>query len=231
MIRKLLSRFVLIAGLSAAVAWQAGPVFASVEPKTIITGDKMQIIHNGAEVIFTGNALVDHGRDQLSADKIVQDKKNNIVDASGNVDFKTVTADTEPVRGLAGRAHYSMKTKQGRLWENRPLAMWWSSTSSSPVTMQADTINFDQAKGEMIGEGAVNIISSSGTISSPSAHFYQHEKKLVLTNGAFQPEVTYVQPDSSGRYRADNIVMLMSDKKAIFTGNVWGRVLFKEQPK
>ncbi len=97
--------------------------------------------------------------------------------------------------------------------------------------MQADTIDFDQAKGEMTGEGAVNIISSSGTISSPLANFYQHEKKLVLTRGAFQPEVTYIQPDSSGRYRADSIVMLMNEKKAFFTGNVLGRVLFKEQPK
>jgi lipopolysaccharide export system protein LptA len=191
----------------------------------------MQIIKNGAEVIFTGNALVDHGRDVLSADKIVQDKKNNIVDAFGNVDFKSVTADTEPVRCFSGRAHYEMKTQKGRLWENRPLAEWWSLTSTSPVTMQADTIDIDQAKGEMVGEGAVNIISSSGTISSPFAHFYQHEKKLVLTNGTFQPEITYVQPDSRGRYRADNIVMLMNDKKAVLTGNVWGRVLFKEQPK
>lgn len=224
MIRKLLSSLILIAGLCSAA-------FGLQEPKTVITGDKMQIVKNGEQVIFTGNALVKRGLDTLAADKIVQNKKDNIVDASGNVDFNSVTADTEPVRFLSGRAHYEMRSKKGRLWENRPLASWWSLTSTSPVTMQADVIDFDQQKGEMTGEGAVNIISSSGTVSSPIAHFYQREKKLVLNKVAFQPEVTYLQPDSSGRYRADTIVMTMNDKKAVFTGNVWGRVLFKEQPK
>jgi lipopolysaccharide export system protein LptA len=215
----------------AVTAACAAALFAAPQPKTIITGDKMQIKKSGEQVVFTGNALVKRGADTLAADQIIQNKKDNTVDAIGNVDFNSVTTDTEPVHFLAGRAHYRLQTKSGRLWENRPLATWMPAASTAPVTMQADTITFDQSKGEMTGEGAVNIISSSGTISSPLADFYQHDKKLVLTSGAFQPEVTYIQPASAGRYRADRIVMLMDEKKAFFTGNVSGRILFKEQPK
>jgi len=212
-----------------AAAFCCAPIYASPEPKTVVTGDKMQIIKDGEQVVFSGNALVKRGRDVLAADKLIENKKDKIIDAYGNVDFNSVTADSEPIRCLAGRGHYAMNLGVGRLWENRPMAIWQALTSTSPVTMQADVIDYDQKKGELDGEGAVNIVSSSGTISSPVVHFFQHEKKLVLVNGAFQPEVTYIQPDSTGRYRADSIVMWINDKKAVFTGNVWGRVLFKEQ--
>ncbi len=79
----------------ALTAVCAAALFGVSEPKTIITGDKMQIKKNGEQVIFTGNALIKRGAETLAADQIIQNKKDNTVDASGDVDFNAVTADTE----------------------------------------------------------------------------------------------------------------------------------------
>ena len=65
-----LSHFILSAVSIAAVAQK--------EPKTIITGDQMEIGSKGQMVIFTGNAKVSRGKNVLVADRIVQDKNKSL---------------------------------------------------------------------------------------------------------------------------------------------------------
>lgn len=82
------------------------------EPKTVITGDEMEIIRGGQAVIFTGNSKVVRGDSVLNADRLVQDKKQGRVDASGNINFKTFTEDRQMVTGSSDKASYDMNTEE-----------------------------------------------------------------------------------------------------------------------
>jgi len=190
------------------------------EPKTIITGEQMEMTGGGKTVIFTGAARVVKGVDELTADRIVQDKKNNKVEAEGNVVFKSVSKDNEPFRGSSQKAFYDLNGERGELSGGKPEILYYMKTSTSPVIFRADDITFDNVKQELYGKNNVEIITSSITAYAPEAVLEQKEKKVILTGPVPQPFVIYSEGGRKNRYRADKITFFASGNKVQLKGNV-----------
>ena len=123
----------------------------------------MELINGGEKIIYSGNSKVVQGNNVLKADKIVQDKANNIVEAAGNVDFSTLTDDNEQVLGSSENGKFNLKNGKGRLWNGKPTLKYFTKTSTGPVILEANSIDFDQRKKEIFARGNVVVISSSMT--------------------------------------------------------------------
>ena len=205
-------------------------VVRAEEPKTIITGEQMEMSSGGKIVIFTGGAKVIKGQNELTADKIIQDKKNNRVEASGHVIFKTINKANEPMRGTAEKMVYDISRDSGRLSGGRPELIYYANTSTGPVILRAGDISFNQRKEELYAKDNVEIVSSSATAYSPRAVFYQKIKNIVLSGPTPQPLVIFI--DESGkpnRYRADIITFLEGGNKIKLDGNVKAVVMVENK--
>ena len=192
----------------------------AIEPKTIITGAQMEITGGGSTVVFSGGAKVSKGINELTADKILQDKKNNRVEAFGNVVFKSITQDNEPMRGSSQNAAYDIDGERGELFGGKPEIIYFVKTSTSPVIFRADNISFDTRKEELYGKSQVEIITSSVTAYAPNAAFVQREKKIILTGPIPQPLVIYFEGTRQNKYNADMITFLAGGDKVQLKGNV-----------
>jgi lipopolysaccharide export system protein LptA len=164
----------------------------------------------------------------LTAEKLVQNKKSKSVTAEGNITFKSVSKDNEPVEGRSEKARYDTDQGQAELWEGRPEIIYHVKDSTRPVQLTADLIRFDEKKEEIFASGEVVVVSSSANAHSPEALFEQKERKVTLTGTAPQPELVYTNEDQPGKYRADKITLFVDRKKAFLEGNVRTRVTVKE---
>jgi lipopolysaccharide export system protein LptA len=198
--------------------------FAQANKKTVITGDSMEMIDAGKKVVFSGGAKVVHGKDILKADEIIQDKTENTVNAKGNINFQTLVNEDELMTGTAAKMLYNITTESGQLKENRPKLIYKVKTSTQPVTLTADNIDFDHIKGYSNASGNVEIISSSASAYSQRAQFYYKEKKVVLNGGKEQPRVNYTAQGRNDRFYGDVITMFLDKKIMILEGNARGFV-------
>jgi len=190
------------------------------DPKTIITGAQMEITGGGKTVVFSGGARVEKGQSVLTADNIIQDKKNNRVDASGNVVFNTVSSSGEPMKGSSQKAYYDLEGERGELFEGSPEIRYYMKTSTTPVILRAGDITFDTKKEELYAKDKVEIVTSSVTAYAPFAVFVQKEKKITLTGPVPQPQVIYYEGGKPNRYFADSVTFLAGGDRITLKGNV-----------
>jgi len=196
--------------------------------KTIITGNEIQIINGGEKVIYSGNSKAVKGDNVLKADKIIQDRSTKMLDAQGSVDFSMYTQDKEQVVGKSENAEFNNKTGKGRLWNGRPKMKYFTKTSTGPVELEAENIDFDQKKNEIFAKGNVIVISSSATAYSPQALFKQRDKQIYLTGDKVQPRVIFIDNDKKGDYYADKITVYTDKKKMYFDNNVSGKIFLPD---
>ena len=212
----------------------AGFIYANnhtKETKTVITGNEMEIINGGDKVVYSGNSKVVRGDNVLKADRIVQNKKDNMVEARGNVDFSTLTDDKEEIAGSSENGEFNMKTGKGKLWNGHPTLKYFAKTSTAPVVLEAKTIDFNQKTREIFAKGDVVIISSSMTAYSPQALFKAKIKQIILTGKNPQPRVIFIDNDKKGDYHADKITMYTDKKKIYFEENVTGKMFMPDDAK
>jgi lipopolysaccharide export system protein LptA len=197
-------------------------------PKVVITGDEMEILNGGDMVVFSGKSKVVRGESTLNAERLVQDKKNQRVEASGSIYFRSFTTQKELVEAYAEKALYLLDTEQGELTEGRPKVLYHVKTSSVPVVLYADMISFDQRKEEVHAKGAVEIISSSACVYSPSAVLLEKEKKIILEGKTPQPKIVYLHDNDWSEYSADKITYFVDQKRVLLQNDVRGKMKTKE---
>lgn len=214
-----------ISVLAFAAAWAADEGL-----KTHITGGAMDIRKGGDEIVFTNGAVITRGDSVLKADRVVQDKKNGAVEAFGGVNFRMYTSEHELLLGKGERARYNSEMSVGQLSGGRAKLDYFVKKATAPVEMEADTIDFDRVKEEILGQGDVVIITSSGTATAPRALFEQKGKRMVLTGGERQATLVYGQQSSKdkGKYWADKITFMMNEQKILLEGGVKGRFAAKK---
>lgn len=220
----IIKKFLLIAlALSIACA----PLLAAEEPlKTRITGESMEIIKGGQQVIFQNGAKVVRGESVLMAEKIVQDKKNNMIEAFKNVRFSGFSASGEKMSGRCAKAKYNMDMNVAEMWGNKAELIFFTKESSGPLKVEAENIKMNQAKDEINASGNVVIVSSSGTAKAQAAYFDQ-KARVIHLSGTPQPQLLYGAAGSKDRseYRADRIRLALNSKKIFLEGNVKGKMI------
>jgi len=124
----------------------AAAMAARAEPKTVITGEQMEMSGGGKIVIFTGGAKVSKGVNELTADKNRSRQEKNSVEAYGHVIFKTINKAKEPMRGTSEKAVYDIQNDSGELSGGRPELVYYANTSTGPITMRAGDIILTRKK-------------------------------------------------------------------------------------
>ncbi|MBN1621158.1 MAG: hypothetical protein JW871_01040 [Endomicrobiales bacterium] len=202
-------------------------LYGASKSKVTVTGKKMEMIKGGQQVVFSQGAEVRKGKNALKAKKIIQNKKDDTVEASGRVDFKTFSDNNELIQAKSEKAKYNLKNNTGKLWGGRPKVIYNMQGSTVPVYIQADNIDFDQEVQEFNAKGNVEVISSSACAYSDAAVFYQKEQKVVLT-GVEQPYILYLNKGRHDKVKADKVTVLFDNRKMYLEGNVHGIIQYKE---
>ena len=200
-----------------------------VEQKTIVTGDEMEIAAKGRRIIFSGHAKVTRGKNILTADRIMQDKASNRVDASGRIRFKTFTQQDEPVWGAARNATYEPDAGTGVLWDGPASITYAARESTAPLKLIAQRIAFDEKAQQVTALGDVQILTSSACAYGPNALLRQDTKTLVMKRDGTQPRMVYTDPARPGRFSADTITAYVDQKRVIFEGDARGTVQVKDE--
>lgn len=206
--------------------------FAADDLKTSIVGGSMEIIKGGKQVVFTEGAKVTRGANTLTAEKIVQDKKNNYLEAYGNVNFSGFSNNGERMFMKSGKALYNMSLDTAEMSQGRPEITYYMKESTGPLFVQADNIKLNQKKEEILAVGDVLIISSSATARSPQALFLQ-KSRIVVLSGKKQSSIIYTEKGKKDKsqYKADKITFLLNEKKTLLDGNVTGRIITSKKEK
>jgi hypothetical protein len=105
-------------GLLAVACLSAAP--AAEEPgkeKTVITGERMNLLQKGAAVEFTGGVTLTRGKDLLKADRMVSDEKNGFTQAWGRVYLRRDDAAAGARwEAWSDEAQYAKNLSSGTLW-------------------------------------------------------------------------------------------------------------------
>ncbi len=206
-----------------SAAFYAFSAAENTSEKAVITGDQMEIIKSGREVVFSGNAVVTRGLSVLKADWLKQDKATGLVEARGNVYLKTFSQDGELIVGRGGRARYLPEDGKGEFWESRPNVVYYVKSSTEPLNLTADKIDFDNLSKIIHAEGAFEIITSSGSAFAQDAVYRQQEMKVFLT-GQPRPRIIYDEKSRKGEYTADLITLSTEKRDADLQGHVHGKI-------
>ncbi|HRY29351.1 MAG TPA: hypothetical protein P5079_04855 [Elusimicrobiota bacterium] len=115
-------------------------------PKTVITGDRMNLLRKGAAVEFVGGVTLVRGNDFMKADRMVSEEKKGLTEAWGRVYLRR----DDPLGGVrweswAEEGTYSSQISSGTLWgRGKPVKVHRSPLSASTETqrMEMEALRF-----------------------------------------------------------------------------------------
>lgn len=129
----------------------AGEPEAGSPPKTVITGDRMNLLRKGEAVEFLGGVKLARGSDRMTADRMVSDEKRGLTQAWGRVYLRR-DVPTEGVRweAWADEGRYHSPSSSGTLWGRKGSVRLRRSVltegeGDKPLEMEADRITFFDA--------------------------------------------------------------------------------------
>ncbi len=198
--------------------------FAQVKEKTVITGDIMKIKKSGEKTIVEGNATIARGSNTVTSDKMTYYKNNSNVDAKGNVKFYVRDEDGSTIKALSQEAVYNTDNSSGQLWGGRPVIQYNLKNSTDTVYLFADKVYLHNDFEYADAEGSVEIISSSGTITSDNALLDKKTKSLFMHKNLKKPQVNAYQKDKEAEFTADEISLFYDNKTIQKNKNVEGKI-------
>lgn len=201
--------------------------------KTVISGEEMEIRHYGDITVSRGNSKAVSGKNTITADKMTYNKKEETVDASGNVKLFSFTDDGEPVKAYGEFALYNMPLGKGRLWGKNTFAEYFMKDSQKPLFLKAEEIEFDRNLETLSARHNVEIAASSGTIVSDNAVYDRKTASVVMVKDKRRPLADVYYDGRSGVYEADKMVFYNSatNKKIVMSGQVCGNVEMEDEIK
>lgn len=222
--------------LSAILFFNSGGIsFAEkmMSEKTIITGEEMEIRKSGDITISRGSSKAVNGRNTIEADEMTYDKKKETVDASGNVKLFSKTDDGEPVKAYGDFALYNLRSEKGRLWGKKAFVEYFMKQSDSPLKLNAKEIYLDKNLETLSAYDNVEVITTSGTITSDNAVFDKKDYSVLMVKDKKRPVADVYYDGRRGLYESDKMIFHNSDinKKIIMNGHVTGTIEMDDEIK
>jgi len=201
--------------------------------KTVITGEEMEIRRSGDITISRGNSKAVNGRNTIKADVMTYDKKNDAVDASGNVKLFSKTDDGEPLKAFGDFADYNLKSEKGKLWGKKSYIEYFMKNSEAPLKLNAKEIYLDKNIETLSAYKNVEIITASGTITSDNAVFDKKTYSVFMEKDQKRPVADVYYDGRNGIYEADAMTFYNADdkKKIVMNGNVSGKIEMEDGMK
>lgn len=185
----------------------------------------MEILQKEDVISFIGNVELVQGKNKIIADRMKSFEKKGIVEGDGNVHFIGTTEEGEKLEIFGGKVVYNKNKDYGVITKNPKLIRKIeNSPEEKPVTLICNKIEIYLDKEEIIAWGNVQI-SREGMKGQGEKGFYFHKaKKMTLTGN---PQIFREDGKNESLYKADEIIILINDRKIFLEGNVTGTVIFE----
>lgn len=209
--------FLLLAAWAAAGAAEPDP------PKTVITGDRMNILDQGDAVEFTGGVKMVRGDDTLTADRMVSDEKNKTVRAWGRVHWRRdvplegIRWDVWGDEGFFDSAN-SSGTLRGKRKQARVRRSPLNNAPGGVLTLRSNLVRLfpkgEDVSGRVpwVSSATVNAVNLSSETSSAEAIGKVY---VTYVEGAPQPRETEMWCDRALYDGAVERVSLWQDKQGM----------------
>jgi lipopolysaccharide export system protein LptA len=214
-------------GLFLAIALAAG--VASAEDTTI-TGDRMEFLNKGAEVLFTGGVHLVRGTDDIKASEMRTNKERDKVTAKGDVKLFRQTSATETWRAFGDSGFYDTQSGQGYLKGKRRRQAKLvreevvTSTITRTIVLFADRIDFSKepqrayAVGHVHGETTDPKTGDNYEFDAHEAEYRGDDKRVVLF-GKPRPIVNQPNGPKAKRVTGDRIIYYVDERRMIAEGS------------
>lgn len=171
--------------------------YASDVEKPKIKAKKVEFRKAENKVIFTGDVVITRSSDVLYADSAVNDEKENIIDAWGNVRGYFTIESTTTSRIKAGRVRWELNTGIVKLVESPEIVYLGSTTGE--ITAKSDLLTLMDESREAYFNGNVFIYYGKSIAESNVARYFHNDKKFeLLKDEKKMPFVKY-----SGEHKID----------------------------
>jgi lipopolysaccharide assembly outer membrane protein LptD (OstA) len=202
----------------------------NLNDKTVITGEVMEVLRSGDTIISKGNSKAVVGRSVIKSDKMIYNKKDSFVCASGNVRLYSKTDGGEPFEARGDFADYSLHLQRGKLWGKKTKLKYFLKDSDK-MELSAKEVRIDKKLEILSAHRDVEIATSSGTIYSDNAVFDKKTFSLTAVKENKRPVADVVYDGKKALYAADEMIFYNSkdNKKIVMNGSVKGKINMEDK--
>ncbi len=208
--------------------------------ETTITGNSMELLDRGEEVLFTGKVKLERGTDVIKAGWMKTSKYKDKVNAKGNVELLRTMPDGEKVKAYGDEAFYNAETGQGHILGTKKkkshviYSQVVSATATRTLDMYAHRFDFSENTSTGTARGAVYGISPDVQTGTPYEFWSEkadldNQKKNIHLTGETQPKVRQAIDNGSRTIVGDSIVYSYETKK--FEANGRAQAVFVDIKK
>ncbi len=202
----------------------------SAAEETTITGDRMELLDKGAQVVFTGGVHLVRGTDDMRAEQMRTNRERNKITATGKVRLIRQESSTETWKGFGDTGHYETdmgtgyliggKKKQAKLTRDAVL----SSSQTQSMEITADRIDFSREPQRAYARGRVygkTVDAKTGEIYefyAAEAEYRGAERRVILL-GVPTPVVTQTGVRKMRRITGERIIYYIDQRRVISEGS------------
>jgi lipopolysaccharide assembly outer membrane protein LptD (OstA) len=192
----------------------------SYEPE--INADIMEVLRENNTIIFRNNVKVLYANNILTADLLIKNEKDKIIDAENNVKIYYNVSEGEKLNLVSNSAKYFISEKKTLLWGNS--YMLYSSTTIPEIKISAEKITIDENTKNAVFEDKVIISQGKNSAKSELAVYDYTTKKIILsTKNNINPYVEYMN-DYKINFEAGKITIFPDKGNFLFEDKVFGRI-------
>ncbi len=212
-------------GISSATT--LGEVGAPVPPPpdATITSDALEMIDNGAKTFFKGHVVLKQEPYRLLADRMVQTKATQVVQAFGHIRGTWTAATGEKMLAVGDHATYSPAQQLTDLWGHAKVTRWENAVDTNPVVALADHFTASELDHTVLAHQRVWISQGKGlSIQADEARYVQADQ-IIYFSGEKPVAVHYEGVKQNADFVSRKAQMSLSPKKARLIENVQGHVV------
>jgi lipopolysaccharide assembly outer membrane protein LptD (OstA) len=197
--------------------------------KMVVTGRELEL--KGNIVVSRGDSRVVSDSDVMTADTMVYDKKKSVLSASGNIKFLSKTQKNESFETYGNFAEYYLNDGKGKFWGDDTMVKYSTQNSPSPFVLRAQEVYLDKSLKTLKAYNDVEITTSSGTIHSDNAVFYQEKLCVVFEKEEKRPVADILYEGQKGTCEADKMTFYDSDnnKRIVMSGSVEAKIEMEDK--
>lgn len=196
---------------------------------TTITGDRMELVDKGNQVIFSGGVHLVRGPDDMRATEMRTNKTRDKITAKGKVRLVRKASSTETWKGFGDVGHYETDTGTGYLLGTRKQARLirdavTESSATQSMDIIADRIDFSRepqrayARGKVYGKTIDPKSGETYEFYAAEAEYRGSERRVILL-GLPRPVILQTGLRKVRRVTGDRIIYYIDERRLISEGS------------
>ncbi|HVM90792.1 MAG TPA: LptA/OstA family protein [Verrucomicrobiae bacterium] len=209
-------------GQASSAPANGGPAPA---PDATISSDELEMRDNGAASIFKGHVVLTQQPYVLHADRMVQTKATQLVEAFGHIRATSVSPSGEHYLATGERASYDPTQKLTELWQDARVVRWETAADTSPIVAVAEHFTASDLNHTIEAHGRVRIEQGKTFVVESDEAKYVEAEKVIYFWGLSPVSVHYQGPKQLANFHGRKGQVYLSPKRARLIDQVQGRVI------